>query len=141
MIQLDPAASLPLVAQIVEAIRSRVQSGIWLDGMKLPSIRKLATSCAVSPLTVSNAYNRLVAEGFLQARPASGYFVTHELAPPSRQEKPLSHPPSVDSLCFCNALMRGESDRYRRDAGGCLRPSFMAAGCVLRSTASAVAQT
>lgn len=124
MIQLDPAASLPLVAQIVDAIRSRVQSGIWLDGMKLPSIRKLATSCAVSPLTVSNAYNRLVAEGFLQARPASGYFVTHELAPPSRQEKPLSHSPSVDSLWLLQRAYEG-GERQIQAGCGWLPESFL----------------
>ena len=42
--------------------------GAWKPGMRLPSVRKLADSCAVSTLTVTNAYNRLVAEGVIEAR-------------------------------------------------------------------------
>ncbi|WP_199897556.1 GntR family transcriptional regulator [Asaia platycodi] len=106
MIKLNHGASTPLVAQIVDAIRTRIVSGTWLDGMKLASIRKLAEECGVSPLTVSNAYNRLVAEGFLQARRASGYFVTHESKPVSGQIETVGLQPRSTLCGCCNAPMK-----------------------------------
>lgn len=117
MIRLDHRASTPLVAQIVDAIRTRIVSGIWLDGMKLPSIRKLAQDSGVSPLTVSNAYNRLVAEGFLQARRASGYFVTHEPNPVSGQIEASSPQPSVDSLWLLQRAYEGDARLIQAGCG------------------------
>lgn len=117
MIKLDHGASTPLVAQIVDAIRTRIVSGTWLDGMKLASIRKLAEECGVSPLTVSNAYNRLVAEGFLQARRASGYFVTHEPKPVSGQIETVGLQPSVDSLWLLQRAYEGDSRLIQAGCG------------------------
>ncbi|GBR17228.1 aminotransferase-like domain-containing protein [Asaia spathodeae] len=116
MIRLDHNAATPLVGQIVDAIRTRIVAGTWMDGMKLPSIRKLAEGCGVSPLTVSNAYNRLVAEGFLQARRASGYFVTHEPNAASGAVETASPHPSVDSLWLLQRAYEGD---VRQIQAGC----------------------
>ncbi|GAC88796.1 GntR family transcriptional regulator [Gluconobacter thailandicus NBRC 3257] len=78
MLKLSTASSQPLVAQIVTQIAERIRTGDWPEGMRLPSIRRLSADSGVSPLTVSNAYNRLVADGLLEARRASGYFVTRQ---------------------------------------------------------------
>ena len=90
MISLDPASTAPLVAQLVDAVSERIRSGSVAPGARLPSVRKLALQCGVSTLTVSNAYNRLVADGLLEARRASGYFVSARLierkAPPLRRK-------------------------------------------------------
>ncbi|KXV44577.1 aminotransferase-like domain-containing protein [Gluconobacter roseus] len=75
MIQTDPHSPTPLVTQIVQQVTTLVRSQNWTPGTRLPSIRHLARQCSVSPLTVSNAYNRLVADGILEARRASGFFV------------------------------------------------------------------
>jgi len=78
MLKLSTASHQPLVAQIVTQIAERIRTGDWPEGMRLPSIRRLSADSGVSPLTVSNAYNRLVADGLLEARRASGYFVTRQ---------------------------------------------------------------
>ena len=72
----DGSKNVPLVAQIYDAIAVKIDNGTLKTGMRLPSVRELAKQCAVSTLTVTNAYNRLVAENYLEARRASGYFVT-----------------------------------------------------------------
>lgn len=54
----------------------RIRNGQILPGNRLPSIRKLAQSCGVSAATVVSAYDRLVAQGLIEARAASGYFVS-----------------------------------------------------------------
>ena len=44
-------------------------------GSKLPSIRDLAKTLNVSRFTVVEAYDRLVAMGYLQSRPGAGFYV------------------------------------------------------------------
>lgn len=98
MISLDPASTAPLVVQLVTAFSEKIRAGAVTPGARLPSVRKLAAQCGVSTLTVSNAYNRLVADGLLEARRASGYFVSARLpdrVPPAPRGQPVAI--SVDS--------------------------------------------
>src|SRR5512134_2634177 len=46
-----------------------------LPGDRLPSIRSFAATLGVSPSTVVEAYDRLVAEGLIRARRGSGFDV------------------------------------------------------------------
>ena len=75
-IQLHPEASPCLYEQIYEYIRNEIRSGRLLAGEKLPSSRYLAQSLQVSRTTVDMAYGQLTAEGYLEARPQRGYFVS-----------------------------------------------------------------
>ena len=50
-------------------------------GERLPSIRRLAATLELSPSTVAEAYDRLVAEGFVRARPGAGYYLTGRAGP------------------------------------------------------------
>lgn len=68
---------------VVDAVRKRVATGGLARGERLPSIRILATQFCVSPSTVSEAYDRLVAEGSVVARPGSGYYVNDVVARPA----------------------------------------------------------
>lgn len=52
------------------------------EGVRLPSVRMLAKQCGVCTATVVEAYNRLVAAGYIDARRASGHFVARRGAPP-----------------------------------------------------------
>ncbi|GCE85098.1 PLP-dependent aminotransferase family protein [Komagataeibacter diospyri] len=76
-INIDNSSTVPLVNQIVSGVRDLILGMKLQTGQRLPSVRQLAEQCGVSTLTVSNAYNKLVAEGLLEARRARGYFVTH----------------------------------------------------------------
>lgn len=75
LITLDTNDPTPLVTQLRELLASRIDKGILRAGSRLPSVRQMAKECGVSTLTVTNAYNRLVAEGYVEARRASGYYV------------------------------------------------------------------
>jgi DNA-binding transcriptional MocR family regulator len=68
-------------AQVMAAIRARIASRSLGPGAKLPSIRKGADLFGVSPSTVVEAYERLAADGIIQARPGSGYYVLAAQAP------------------------------------------------------------
>lgn len=115
MIALDPHKDTPLVAQIHHAIAAKINNGALRTGTRLPSVRELAKQCAVSTLTVANAYNRLVAEGYVEARRASGYFVSVK---PDRSSK--RHAPKladVDSSWLLQRVYEDESSRLRAGCG------------------------
>ncbi len=67
--------------RIMDAIRMRLANRVLLPGEKLPSIRKTAAAMGVSPSTVVTAYDRLVGEGVIAARPGSGFYVSAPAAP------------------------------------------------------------
>jgi len=77
---LDRSDARPLVDQIMAAIIDRIDRRLLLPGVRLPSIRRLATTIGVSKFTVIDSYDRLVAQGYLVSRPAAGFFVAGQRA-------------------------------------------------------------
>src|SRR5689334_5589292 len=64
----------PLADQIVAGVKRQIDDRHLRPGTKLPSIRKFAESCKVSRFTVVEAYDRLVAMGYLLSRRGSGFY-------------------------------------------------------------------
>ena len=75
MLTLHPDTSVPLVSQIVDGLRRLISDQTLRPGAKLPSIRAFAAAHAVSVFTVVEAYDRLVAQGWLVSRTNAGFFV------------------------------------------------------------------
>lgn len=75
MLQLSPEQSIPLVTQIVDGLRSQIAAQTLKPGTKLPSIRAFAAAHGVSVFTVVEAYDRLVAQGWLVSKAHAGFFV------------------------------------------------------------------
>jgi len=73
------AGDPPLQLQLYAAIRAGVLDGRLGPGERLPSSRALGEDLGLSRNTVLGAYDRLVAEGYLAARPASGVFVAEDV--------------------------------------------------------------
>lgn len=74
------AAATTLAEQIVQWATHRIQEQVFRPGMRMPSVRQLAVDRGVSRFTVVEAYDRLVARGYLQARQGSGFFVRERAA-------------------------------------------------------------
>ena len=66
MFVLKPQSGVPIYRQILEQVRRMVASGQLAPGAALPSVRELAISHAVNPMTISKAYSMLEAEGLLE---------------------------------------------------------------------------
>lgn len=66
MFILNPHSGIPLYRQILEQVRRQVASGRLKPGDILPSVREVAMSHAVNPMTISKAYSLLQAEGLLE---------------------------------------------------------------------------
>lgn len=63
---------------LYRALRDAVTQGRVQAGEKLPASRTLAQDLGVARASVTAAYERLVAEGYLESRAGSGTFVTAE---------------------------------------------------------------
>lgn len=97
---LDRDVALPLQEQIAAYFRSAVLHGRLRAGTRVPSSRALAADHGVARITAVQAYDRLVAEGYLVARAGSGLFVADSIpehlarpvAPAARRERPRAAP-------------------------------------------------
>src|SRR5579871_6271190 len=67
-------SGLPLADQIVAGIKRQIDDRHLRPGAKLPSIRSFAATHSVSRFTVVEAYDRLVAMGYLQSRRGAGFY-------------------------------------------------------------------
>ncbi|MEG1872559.1 MAG: winged helix-turn-helix domain-containing protein, partial [Ruthenibacterium sp.] len=65
----------PLYHQLYARLADDIRAGCLAAGEKLPSKRRLAEQLHISLNTVDTAYQMLVAEGYLAARPRSGFVV------------------------------------------------------------------
>lgn len=79
---LDPTYRGTLQARVQQMVAQGILSGRFRRGDKLPSSRKLAAHLGVSRITVTLAYNELVANDFLTSRGRSGYFVSDNAPDP-----------------------------------------------------------
>ncbi len=64
-----------LVTQTVDWMRQRIDDRVCRPGSRVQSIRALALERRISRFTVVEAYERLVAHGYLESRRGSGFYV------------------------------------------------------------------
>jgi GntR family transcriptional regulator / MocR family aminotransferase len=86
-LSLEPDASrTPTFARIAHALTEDVRRGRLRPGARLPGSRTLAEGLGVHRNTVLAAYRALMAEGWIEARPGRGTFVSEALptTPPRR---------------------------------------------------------
>src|SRR5918997_493686 len=78
-VSLDAASNVPLYRQVYDDLRRAILKGQLKAGTRLPSTRELAAELGVSRNTVMNAFEQLLAEGYLEGRTGSGTFVSKAL--------------------------------------------------------------
>jgi DNA-binding transcriptional MocR family regulator len=115
IISLNPKAGLPLIDQIVHGLQKMVDDRAMRAGMRLPSIRQFAQDHGVSRFTVVQAYDRLVAMGYLHSRLGSGFYVTARPAAHSASE-PTWRPDSAIDVVWL--LRNALEDRSRKTLPG-----------------------
>ncbi|PFG16401.1 GntR family transcriptional regulator/MocR family aminotransferase [Propionicimonas paludicola] len=78
----------PRHARLAMAIRTAIRDGQLSDGAPLPPSRELAAELSCSRWVVTQAYEQLVAEGYLEAHAGAGTKVRSAMArPPARAQK------------------------------------------------------
>ena len=83
---LDAASGVPLYEQLYRSLAAEMRTGAISAGTRMPGKRRLAAELSVSVNTVDAAYQMLAAEGYLEARERSGFYVQEYLALPERTE-------------------------------------------------------
>lgn len=98
---LDKQAGLSLYEQLYRRVKADILSGRLAAGEKLPSKRALAAHLEVSVITVKNAYEQLMAEGYLTGVEKKGYFVSAVLPSPAAvPASPEQPPPPREPVWF-----------------------------------------
>lgn len=85
-----PTPLMPKYQSLAAHYRSAIQAGSLLPGQRMPSLRELMRQHTVSLSTTLQVCRLLESEGWLQARPRSGYFVQ---APAGLRLAPVNDPP------------------------------------------------
>ncbi|WP_240610942.1 GntR family transcriptional regulator [Oceaniglobus ichthyenteri] len=73
---IDDSSSISVSVQLRGALEYGIATGDIPAGGRLPSVRKLAMTLGLSPVTVSNVYAALQERGQIEGRIGSGTFVT-----------------------------------------------------------------
>ena len=69
LVILDRAAEEPLYQQLYVLLRNMIETHVLPSGIEVPSTRELAADLDIARNTIIAAYDQLLTEGFLLARP------------------------------------------------------------------------
>jgi GntR family transcriptional regulator/MocR family aminotransferase len=78
-LSLDAASPIPLYRQLYEALRQMILAGRLRPGQRLPATRELSAQLNCSRNTILNAYDCLLAEGYVEGLTGSGTYVSQGL--------------------------------------------------------------
>src|SRR5690606_30416751 len=87
------------VERLVARIEQWIEQGLLKPGERLRSVRAGAAEHGVSKNTMAEVYDRLVAQGLLEARRGSGYYVSH-IARPAFDELQPHVVEAIDTVSF-----------------------------------------
>ncbi len=74
-IRIDPDSTVPIYAQIVQAVKYAVATGGLSPGEQLPTVRELAAGLRINPNTVARAYDQLDQDRVISTQQGRGTFV------------------------------------------------------------------
>ena len=78
-VTVNPDDPLPPYAQVAEALRTAIRSGLYAPGDRLPSVKNLAVEHGVAQMTVHRALRTIRDEGYVDTLHGRGTFVRSEL--------------------------------------------------------------
>ena len=87
---IEPQSSVPVSVQLRGALEYGIATGDIPANTRLPSVRRLAASLKLSPVTVSGVYAALQERGHVEGRVGSGTFVADRAPPPASQTQKLA---------------------------------------------------
>lgn len=93
-----PPGAQPLYRMLADHYLGAMRSGVLTPGQRMPSVRTLMRTHSVSLSTALQVCRHLEAEGWLEARERSGYFVRQPAARP-RCIRPLCSTASPRRCC------------------------------------------
>jgi len=109
-VALDPRDKRPLYVQLADELTARIERGALVEGERLPGMREFAARLGIALVTVSQAYDSLVARGRAITRVGKGTYIARPPAP----TEPFARRWEPDIGGFTRARMDGVLDRLSR---------------------------
>lgn len=125
-----------LVEQIVAWHAARIDERLLRPGMRLASIRRFSVEHRVSRFTVVEAYDRLIARGYVESRRGSGFFVRERqggAGTPAMPPQAVGHRADTSRAIDVTWLLRnmfGDLPVEDMPGAGTLPPDWLDAGLV-----------
>lgn len=92
---IDRKSPVPIYAQLKEQIKFAIETGQFLEGDRLPTVRQYAVDLMINLNTVRKVYGELEEEGYISTHQGKGTFVTGK---PDRREKDGNRKRILDEL-------------------------------------------
>ena len=108
----DTSSSL-LYRLLADTLISLIEKETYRVGERIPSVRQMSKQQGISISTVLQAYLLLENQGWIEARPQSGYYVrakAHDQAPEPEISSPAKDPSQVSLHELAMMLMRDSTD-------------------------------
>ena len=107
----------PLYKRLYEFIKNDIERGKLGSNEKMPSKRSLAKNLGVSTITVENAYDQLIGEGYMYAMPKRGYFIAdvsdiRVVQAPVHKELDIKMPPQQDENIYDFSSNRTDPNNF-----------------------------
>lgn len=83
MIEIDYKSDMPIYEQIIEQFKLNIVKGIFKEGDKVISLRKMANMLDITPSTVAKAYAELERQGVIETIRAKGTYIAHQAQKPA----------------------------------------------------------
>jgi len=138
MLSLTLSPDRPLADQIVTGIKRQIDDRLLRPGSRLPSIRGFAESHSVSRFTVVEAYDRLVAMGYLQSRRGAGFYTAPTRAEASEPAPSTDHKRNEELVWLIRRLLEAGEDTIL--AGGPWLPNSWLDEAGIRQSLGALAR-
>ena len=124
IISLDSNDSMPLIDQVVNALQKMIVGRAFRAGARMPSIRNFAQDHGISRFTVVQAYDRLVAMGYMHSRQGAGFYVSARPKPHNELDGTYKPDSAVDVVWLLRNSLEHRSSKTMPGHGGFQPPGW-----------------
>ncbi|NYT25020.1 PLP-dependent aminotransferase family protein [Alcaligenaceae bacterium] len=121
-------AGASLVDQLAEYIAAQIRNHGLRSGMRLPSVRAMAQDAGLSRHTVVQAYDKLAAQGLIQPRKGSGFYVSPPstfMAPPWAVHPETGPDGAFDTAFLLRSMFRNDGTQSMAGNAGLLPADWL----------------
>ncbi len=105
------------IDSVIQHINTQIKNRSLLPSSRLPSVRALARQLNLSVSTIVEAYERLAAQGLIEAKIGSGFFVAGPLAPLSISEIHPKIDRNIDPMWISRQALEAKPDILKPGCG------------------------
>jgi GntR family transcriptional regulator len=90
LLRISTGSPDPIYQQLIDQVHRLVAGGQLAAGDEMPSVRELALTLAINPMTVSKAYSQLQQQGVLERRRGVGMAIAAQHTSPQLKAERLT---------------------------------------------------